>query len=54
MQAEDGGSVMLVYHARTCTDIVGDPLWNPGRHTFVKPLRWDEQGKPVFGRPSIA
>jgi GH43 family beta-xylosidase len=48
--AEDGDTVMLVYHARTCTAIVGDPLWNPDRHTFVKPLRWDEQGMPLFGR----
>jgi GH43 family beta-xylosidase len=50
--AEDGDTVMLVYHARTYTEIVGDPLWNPDRHTFVKPLRWDENGMPVFGRPS--
>jgi GH43 family beta-xylosidase len=45
---------MLVYHARTYTEIIGDPLWNPDRHTFVKPLKWDEQGMPVFGKPSIA
>ena len=50
--AEDNDTVMLVYHARTYTEIVGDPLWNPDRHTFVKPLRWDEEGMPVFGRPS--
>ena len=50
--AEDGDTVMLVYHARTCTNIVGDPLWNPDRHTFVKRLRWDEQGMPLFGRAS--
>lgn len=51
--AEDGDTVMLVYHARTYTGIDGDPLWNPDRHTFVKTLRWDAQGMPVFGRPSI-
>jgi GH43 family beta-xylosidase len=50
--AKDGDTVMLVYHARTYTEIVGDPLWNPDRHTFVKPLRWDDKGMPVFGRPS--
>jgi GH43 family beta-xylosidase len=50
--SEDGG-VMLVYHARTYTEIIGDPLWNPDRHTFVKPLRWDDRGMPVFGRPSL-
>jgi GH43 family beta-xylosidase len=51
---DDGESVMLVYHARTYTEIIGDPLWNPDRHTYVKPLRWDEQGMPVFGSPSVA
>jgi GH43 family beta-xylosidase len=50
--AADGDGVLLVYHARTYTEIVGDPLWNPDRHTFVKPLRWDAQGMPVFGRSS--
>ena len=49
---EDGKSDLLVYHARTYTEIVGDPLWDPNRHTYVKPLRWDTNGLPVFGRPS--
>jgi GH43 family beta-xylosidase len=52
--AEDGMTDLLVYHARTYTEIVGDPLWDPNRHTFVKRLRWDQQGMPVFGRPSCA
>lgn len=52
--AENGDDVLLVYHARTYTEIVGDPLWNPDRHTFVKILRWDGQGMPMFGRPSLA
>ncbi|MES3023015.1 MAG: glycoside hydrolase family 43 protein [Pseudomonadota bacterium] len=50
----DGASVMLVYHARTYTEIIGDPLWNPDRHTYVKVLRWDEMGMPVFGSASQA
>lgn len=50
--AEDGKTDLLVYHARTYTEIVGDPLWDPNRHTYVKPLRWDSAGMPVFGRPS--
>ena len=50
--AEDGKTDLLVYHARTYTEIVGDPLWDPNRHTYVKPLRWTEAGLPVFGRPS--
>ncbi len=51
--AEDGGTDMLVYHARTYTEIEGDPLWNPDRHTFVKPLKWDESGMPVFGNAAL-
>ncbi len=50
--SEDGTTDLLVYHARTYTEIVGDPLWDPNRHTYVKPLRWDQRGMPVFGKPS--
>ncbi|MFT3829280.1 MAG: glycoside hydrolase family 43 protein [Opitutaceae bacterium] len=50
--SEDGSTDLLVYHARTYTEIVGDPLWDPNRHTYVKPLRWGGDGMPVFGRPS--
>ena len=49
--APDGITDLLVYHARNYTEIEGDPLWNPDRHTCVQPLQWDVQGMPVFGRP---
>ena len=52
--SEDGKTDLLVYHARTYTQIEGDSLWDPNRHTYVKPLKWDAQGMPVFGRPSEA
>ena len=52
--AEDGETDVLVYHARTYTEIEGDPLWDPNRHTFVKPLRWDEDGMPVFGDAALS
>jgi GH43 family beta-xylosidase len=52
--AEDGQTDMLVYHARTYTEIEGDPLWNPDRHTFVKPLRWGKDGMPVFGNAALS
>jgi GH43 family beta-xylosidase len=51
-QSEDGETDLLVYHARTYTKIVGDPLWDPNRHTYVKALRWDSAGQPIFGRAS--
>ena len=50
--SEDGSVDLLVYHARNYREIVGDPLWNPDRHTCIQPLQWDAQGMPVFGRPS--
>lgn len=51
-ETDNPDEVLLVYHARTYTEIVGDPLWNPDRHTFVKPMRWSADGMPLFGRPS--
>nr|WP_241242253.1 family 43 glycosylhydrolase [Thalassotalea sp. G2M2-11] len=51
--SEDGNDDILVYHARTYTEIEGDPLWDPNRHTYVKILRWDENGLPLFGKPSL-
>ena len=51
---EDGEFDLLVYHARTYTDIEGNPLWNPDRHTFVKPLRWNGDGMPEFGDAGLA
>ena len=49
--SEDGKFDMLVYHAHTYTEIKGDPLWDPNRHTYVKTISWDEDGLPVFGTP---
>lgn len=52
--AEDGKTDILVYHARTYTEIEGDPLWDPNRHTYVKPVGWDDNGMPVFGSPALS
>ncbi|MDQ8185016.1 glycoside hydrolase family 43 protein [Pelagicoccus sp. SDUM812002] len=49
--SEDGSDDMLVYHAREYTEIEGDPLWDPNRHTFLKKLLWGEDGMPVFDTP---
>ena len=39
---------MCVYHARTYLEIVGDPLYDPNRHTMLMEVKWDEEGRPVF------
>ena len=32
---DEEGNDILVYHARTETEIIGDPLYNPNRHTML-------------------
>ncbi|MDP9795088.1 GH43 family beta-xylosidase [Catenuloplanes nepalensis] len=49
--AEDGVTDVLVYHARDYRDIVGDPLYDPNRHTRVQKLYWHADGTPMFGIP---
>ena len=44
---EDGKDIM-VFHARTESEIVGDPLYNPNRHAMLMPVRWKEDGTPYF------
>lgn len=45
---DEEGNAVMVYHARTETQIVGDPLYNPNRHAMLMKIRWDEQDRPVF------
>ncbi|WP_099350100.1 glycoside hydrolase family 43 protein [Erwinia amylovora] len=49
-KGEDGEDV-LVYHARSYSEIDGDPLYDPGRHTRIKRFDWDEEGMPQFATP---
>lgn len=48
---DENDNDVLVYHSRTYTEIEGDPLWNPDRHAYVKQVKWDEHGMPIFGKP---
>jgi GH43 family beta-xylosidase len=41
------GSDLFVYHARTYDKIVGDPLYDPNRHAWLRPLTW-QAGRPRF------
>ncbi|MDQ6419602.1 family 43 glycosylhydrolase [Paenibacillus sp. LHD-117] len=47
-KSENGQDDILVFHARTYKEIVGDPLYDPNRHTFVRKLQWSADGKPIF------
>lgn len=49
--SEDGKTDILVYHCRDYTEIKGDPLYDPNRHTKVQEFTWTKDGKPFFGKP---
>lgn len=42
---------IMIYHARSYKEIVGDPLFDPNRHARAKKIEWDDAGYPVFGTP---
>lgn len=48
---DERGEDVLVYHARNYTEIEGDPLWDPNRHTRLKSFSWRDDGTPDFGVP---
>ena len=45
---DEAGNDIMVYHARTEKEIVGNPLYNPNRHAMLMKLKW-KIGRPVFG-----
>lgn len=45
---DEEGNDICVYHARTETEIVGDPLYNPNRHAMLMKVKWDAAGRPVL------
>jgi len=45
---DEQGNDICVYHARTYTDIEGDPLYDPNRHAYLMKLAWNEEGYPIF------
>ncbi|MBW7474766.1 family 43 glycosylhydrolase [Paenibacillus oenotherae] len=49
--SSDGSQDIMVYHARNYTEITGDPLYDPNRHTRAQAFTWREDGTPDFGRP---
>lgn len=48
--SEDDNQELFVFHARTYKDILGDPLYDPNRHTFVRELLFTDEGRPDFRR----
>ncbi|WP_141499938.1 family 43 glycosylhydrolase [Paenibacillus luteus] len=48
---ENGEQDVLIYHARSYKEIVGDPLFDPNRHARAKVFTWNVDGTPNFGKP---
>jgi hypothetical protein len=48
---DEAGNDVLVYHARSYRNIIGDPLYDPNRHARVQRLYWNSDGTPQFGVP---
>ena len=49
--SEDNKTDLMVYHIRNYTDIKGDPLYDPNRHTVVQDFTYDKKGYPRFEKP---
>lgn len=48
---DEQGHDLLVYHGRDYEKIVGDPLFDPNRHTRIQRLYFRSDGTPDFGIP---
>src|SRR5699024_230889 len=45
------GTFLNVYHARNYSEVEGNPLYDPNRHSRVQTIKWSEKGFPIFGEP---
>jgi GH43 family beta-xylosidase len=48
---DENGRDLLVFHARSYEEILGDPLDNPDRHCRIQTFGWAADGTPDFGYP---
>lgn len=48
--AEDGETVVMIYHARNYKEIEGHELSDPNRATRARAIHWTESGFPDFGQ----
>ncbi len=45
---DEEGNDLLVFHARPYPGFHGTALSDPNRHCFLRPVRYDADGKPIF------
>lgn len=50
---DEEGRDICVFHARTYSEIKGDPLYDPNRHTMLMEVKWDGDGYPVFDYENV-
>ncbi len=48
VKSEDGLSDVMVYHARTYDEIIGDPLYDANRHAYTMNIKWSKDNRPIF------
>ncbi|MER2490474.1 glycoside hydrolase family 43 protein [Catenovulum sediminis] len=48
--AEDGKTDLMIYHARTYKELIGNPLTDPNRDARVRVIKWKDNGFPDFGQ----
>lgn len=48
---DERGQDVIVHHARTYTNIEGDPLYDPNRHTHAQFFMWNSNDQPYFDKP---
>lgn len=49
---DENGNDMIVFHARSYRDIIGNSLFDHNRHGRIQPFFFNDEGFPVFGMPA--
>lgn len=49
--SEDGTVDVMVYHARSYNNTIGNSLYDPNRQARMQRLEWAADGTPIFGVP---
>ena len=53
VKSDDNSSDLCVFHGRMYDEIIGDPLYDPNRHTMILKVIWDSSGMPIFDFKNI-
>lgn len=45
---DKSGNDLWVFHGRPYKEITGDPLYDPNRHTWIAPVKWNNINLPII------